>query len=98
MLLYFLAAAKRTKNLFGQMNKHLSRRVLFISVEYATEINAPRGCGKEMEWGYAMHTDQIGEENGMTGRQIKRYIRLTELIPELNSDCQWKISGCSGKE
>ena len=30
-----------------------------------------------------MHTDQIGEENGMTGRQIKRYIRLTELIPEL---------------
>lgn len=35
-----------------------------------------------------MHTDQIGEENGMTGRQIKRYIRLTELIPELNSDCQ----------
>ena len=28
-------------------------------------------------------TDQIGEENGMTGRQIKRYIRLTELIPEL---------------
>ena len=28
-------------------------------------------------------TDQIGAENGMTGRQIKRYIRLTELIPEL---------------
>lgn len=28
-------------------------------------------------------TDQIGEENGMTGRQIKRYIRLTELIPEI---------------
>ena len=28
-------------------------------------------------------TDQIGEENGMTGRQIKRYIRLTNLIPEL---------------
>ena len=49
MLIYFLAAAKRTKNLFGQMNKHLSRRVLFISVEYETEINAPRGCGKEME-------------------------------------------------
>ena len=49
MLIYFLAAAKRTKNLFGQMNKHLSRRVLFISVEYATEINALRGCGKEME-------------------------------------------------
>ena len=44
MLIYFLAAAKRTKNLFGQMNKHLSRRVLFISVEYATEINAPQGC------------------------------------------------------
>ena len=30
MLIYFLAAAKRTKNLFGQMNKHLSKRVLFI--------------------------------------------------------------------
>lgn len=28
-------------------------------------------------------TDQIGAENGMTGRQIKRYIRLTELIPEI---------------
>lgn len=28
-------------------------------------------------------TDEIGEENGMSGRQVKRYIRLTELIPEL---------------
>ena len=31
-------------------------------------------------------TDEIGEENGMSGRQVKRYIRLTELIPEL-LDC-----------
>ena len=28
-------------------------------------------------------TDKIGEENGLTGRQIKRYIRLTKLLPEL---------------
>ena len=28
-------------------------------------------------------TDEIVEENGMSGRQVKRYIRLTELIPEL---------------
>lgn len=28
-------------------------------------------------------SDVIGEENGMSGRQVKRYIRLTELIPEL---------------
>lgn len=28
-------------------------------------------------------TDKIGEENRITGRQVKRYIRLTELIPEL---------------
>ena len=28
-------------------------------------------------------TEEIGEENGMSGRQVKRYIRLTELIPEL---------------
>ena len=28
-------------------------------------------------------TDEIGQESGMTGRQVKRYIRLTELIPEL---------------
>lgn len=28
-------------------------------------------------------TDEIGEENRITGRQVKRYIRLTELIPEL---------------
>ena len=27
--------------------------------------------------------EQIGEEAGLSGRQIKRYIRLTELIPEL---------------
>ena len=27
--------------------------------------------------------DTIGEETGMSGRQVKRYIRLTELIPEL---------------
>ena len=27
--------------------------------------------------------DVIGEETGMSGRQVKRYIRLTELIPEL---------------
>ena len=27
--------------------------------------------------------DQIGDENGESGRQISRYIRLTELIPEL---------------
>ena len=28
-------------------------------------------------------SDVIGEENGMSGRQVKRYIRLTELITEL---------------
>ncbi|PLT87023.1 ParB/RepB/Spo0J family partition protein [Mediterraneibacter gnavus] len=28
-------------------------------------------------------TDTIGAENGESGRQVKRYIRLTELIPEL---------------
>ena len=28
-------------------------------------------------------SDIIGEENGMSGCQVKRYIRLTELIPEL---------------
>ncbi len=28
-------------------------------------------------------TDEIGQENGMSGRQVKRYIRLTELIPEI---------------
>lgn len=27
--------------------------------------------------------EQIGEEAGLSGRQIKRYIRLTELIPEI---------------
>lgn len=27
--------------------------------------------------------DAIGEREGMSGRQVKRYIRLTELIPEL---------------
>lgn len=30
-----------------------------------------------------LSTDVIGDESGMTGRQVKRYIRLTELIPEL---------------
>lgn len=30
-----------------------------------------------------LSSDIIGEESGMTGRQVKRYIRLTELIPEL---------------
>lgn len=30
-----------------------------------------------------LSTDLIGDESGMTGRQVKRYIRLTELIPEL---------------
>ena len=28
-------------------------------------------------------TDAIGQENGESGRQVKRYIRLTELIPAL---------------
>ncbi len=27
--------------------------------------------------------EEIGKESGFSGRQIKRYIRLTELIPEL---------------
>ena len=27
--------------------------------------------------------DVLGEETGISGRQVKRYIRLTELIPEL---------------
>ena len=27
--------------------------------------------------------DEIGEESGLSGRQVKRYIRLTELTPEL---------------
>ena len=27
--------------------------------------------------------DIVGSEAGMTGRQITKYIRLTELIPEL---------------
>lgn len=30
-----------------------------------------------------LSTDLIGEGVGMTGRQVKRYIRLTELTPEL---------------
>ena len=30
-----------------------------------------------------LSADAIGEESGMTGRQVKRYIRLTELIPEM---------------
>ena len=33
--------------------------------------------------GPKLTTDEIGEKNGMSGRQVKRYIRLTELIPEL---------------
>lgn len=31
-------------------------------------------------------SEAIGEESGMTGRQVRRYIRLTELIPEI---LQW---------
>ena len=27
--------------------------------------------------------DLIGKDNGESGRQVQRYIRLTELIPEL---------------
>ena len=27
--------------------------------------------------------EEIGKENGISGRQVKRYIRLTELIPEM---------------
>lgn len=30
-----------------------------------------------------LSTDFIGEQNGMTGRQVRRYIRLTYLLPEL---------------
>ena len=33
--------------------------------------------------GPKLTTDVIGEEGGDSGRQVKRYIRLTELIPEL---------------
>ena len=33
--------------------------------------------------GPKLTTDVIGEESGDSGRQVKRYIRLTELIPEL---------------
>ena len=49
-------------------------------------------CGPEvrkLENGTSGHdvpklaSDTIGEESGMTGRQVKRYIRLTELIPEI---------------
>lgn len=27
--------------------------------------------------------DEIGKNNGMSGRQVQRYVRLTELVPEL---------------
>lgn len=33
--------------------------------------------------GPKLSTAQIGKESGMSGTQVKRYIRLTELIPEL---------------
>lgn len=33
--------------------------------------------------GPKLTADEIGEENGMSGRQVKRYVRLTELIPDL---------------
>ena len=33
--------------------------------------------------GPKLSTWSIGEENGISGTQVKRYIRLTELIPEL---------------
>ena len=33
--------------------------------------------------GPKLTSDMLGEENGISGRQVKRFIRLTELIPEL---------------
>lgn len=30
-----------------------------------------------------LSSDQVGQTNGISGRQVQRYIRLTELIPEL---------------
>ena len=33
--------------------------------------------------GPKLTTNKIGQDNGMSGTQVKRYIRLTELLPEL---------------
>ena len=33
--------------------------------------------------GPKLTTDEIGEDSGISGRQVKRYIRLTNLLPEL---------------
>ncbi|MBR0429047.1 MAG: ParB/RepB/Spo0J family partition protein [Lachnospiraceae bacterium] len=49
-----------------------------------TDLVAEETCGTEFHKSDDKKTrDKIGNEAGMTGRQVQKYIRLTELIPEL---------------
>ena len=57
MFIYFLAIAKKTKNLFGQMNKHLSRRVLFIWIACGMR----KGNGVRLCNGTALYPDNISD-------------------------------------
>ena len=57
-----------------------------FSFKMKNEALRRQGARNDLTLGHnvpKLSTDVIGDENGMTGRQVKRYIRLTELVPEL---------------
>jgi len=55
---------------------------------YKMRIKAEKNQGKRTDLTSGqivpkLISEQIGDEEGMSGRQIKRYVRLTNLLPEL---------------
>lgn len=57
-----------------------------FSLKMKMDIMKRQGKRNDLTSGHDVQkfsADSIGEENGISGRQVKRYIRLTELLPEL---------------
>jgi len=71
------------------VNSNMQREKILPSEKafaYKMKLEAQKHQGKETsrQVGEKLITaDLIGQENGESGRQVQRYIRLTELIPEL---------------
>lgn len=63
------------------------------------KMDAMRRQGSRTDMGTSRHdveklsSDEVGDSFGMSGRQVQRYIRLTELLPELLSYADFKKIG-----
>ncbi len=87
-------AGKKTRDILAMTDDNLRHREKILPMEKAQslkmQVEAISHQGTKMEGVAAgdvgkRSTEIVGERNGMNYKQVQRYIRLTELVPEIQS-------------